>query len=130
MPKAGNTFTVVLKKTHVKWGEHRNTNSRKRRRNEGYIPIPANYARGYYITNLHETKQSNVYLVNTSDGFLTNEKLKASGCSKKGDKYAKNLHGNNDLTLLGNWFERTNTNPGDKIEVKFVSPTEILLTKL
>lgn len=130
MPITGNTFIATLKKTHLGWGTLRYTKTRAIIKNEGYIPIPANYARAFNLTNLHNKKQSNVYKFNTSDGFLTNSELKATGNSKKGDVYAKNLHGNGDLKLLGTWFKHIGAKIGDQIEVKFISSTEILLTKI
>jgi hypothetical protein len=130
MPIAGNSYTATLKKTHLGWGTHRKTNSRPKIKNEGYIPIPLNNAIGFNITNLHNKKQSNIYKFSTSDGFIKDKELKASGNRKKGDKYAKNLHGNGDLKLLGDWFQHLRVQLGDKIKVEFVSPTEILLTKI
>ena len=130
MPTAGNVFIVSLKKTHLGWGTHRRTASRPKIKNEGYIPIPAKYARAFNITNKHNKNQSNIYVFNTNDGFLTNKELKASGNSKKGNIYAKNLHGNGDLKLLGTWYKHLQLKIGDKIKVEFVRPTEILLTKI
>ncbi|MDQ1151191.1 hypothetical protein QE382_003175 [Sphingobacterium zeae] len=130
MPKAGDQFISTLKKTHLGWGTHRYTNSRPAIKNEGYIPIPSRYAKGFYITNLHETRQSNIYKFSTSDGYLIDKELKASGNTKKGDKFAKNLHGNNDLKLLGSWFNHIGAKIGDKIKVEFKSSNEILLTKI
>jgi hypothetical protein len=130
MPNTGNYYIVTLKKTHLGWGTHRKTNSRPRINNEGYIPIPFKYALSFNITNLHFTKQSNIYKFSTSDGFLKDEELKASGNRKRGDKYAKNLHGNGNLKLLGTWFLQINVKIGDQIKVEFISPTEILLTRI
>lgn len=130
MPNTGNTFIIMLKKTHLGWGTYRKTNSRTRIRNEGYIPIPINFAVGYQITNLHYKKQSNIYKFSTADGFFKDGELKASGNRRKGDKYAKNLHGNGNLKILGAWFKHIGAQVGDKIKVSFVSNSEILLTKI
>jgi hypothetical protein len=130
MPKTGDYYIATLKKTHVRWGTYRHTNSRARIGNEGYLPIPSNFAVSFNITNLHNSKQSNVYNFSTSDGFIKNKELKASGNHKRGDKFAKNLHGNGDLKLLGTWFMAINAQIGDCIKVEFLSPTEILLTKV
>ncbi|WP_336958897.1 hypothetical protein [Chryseobacterium contaminans] len=130
MPNTGDTFLVTLKKTHLGWGTHRKTNSRPHISNEGYIPIPVKYARSFNITNMHNKKQSNVYKFSTSDGFLKDKELKASGNSIKGNIYAKNLHGNGDLKLLGTWFNHLQLQVGDVIKIEFVSPIEILLTKV
>lgn len=130
MPKTGDYFVVSLKRTHLGWGTHRKTNSRPKINNEGYIPIPYKYAHAFQITNLHYTKRNNVYKFSTSDKFYVDEELKASGNNKKGDIYAKNLHGNGNLKLLGVWYKNIGIKIGDKIKVEFVSPTEILLTKI
>jgi len=130
MPTTGNQYIATLKKTHIGWGTHRTTTSRPKIYNEGYIPVPSKYAKAYTITNLHNKKQSNIYKFSTSDGFLKNEKLKASGNTKKGDIYAKNLHGNGNLKLLGTWFSHIKAQMGDQIKVEFISPSEILLTKI
>lgn len=130
MPTTGNSYIATLKKTHLGWGTHRKTNSRPKIKNEGYIPIPYKYAFGFQITNLHYKKRNNVYKFSTSDKFYVDQELKASGNRKKGDIYAKNLHGNGDLKLLGAWFKNINAQIGDKIKVEFISPTEILLTKI
>ncbi|MFD2907619.1 hypothetical protein ACFSX9_02615 [Flavobacterium ardleyense] len=130
MPNTGDFYIASLKKTHLGWGTHRKTKSRPSIQNEGYIPIPSKYALSFHITNLHNTNQSNVYKFSTNDGFIKDKELKASGNRKKGDKYAKNIHGNGDLKLLGTWFVRNKLQIGDQIKVEFVSPTEILLTKI
>lgn len=130
MPTTGNSFIATLKKTHLGWGTHRKTNSRPKIKNEGYLPIPYKYALSFQITNLHYVKRSNIYKFSTSDKFYIDKELKASGNRKKGDIFAKNLHGKGDLKLLGTWFKHINAQIGDKIKVEFVSPTEILLTKI
>ncbi|KAF2339808.1 hypothetical protein [Flavobacterium tistrianum] len=130
MPHTGNQYIVPLKKTHLGWGTHRKTYSRARIGNEGYVPIPLKYAMSFNITNINNKRQSNIYKFSTSDGFFKDQELKASGFSKKGSIYAKNLHGNRNLKLLGAWFTHTQTKIGDLIKVEFVSPTEILLTKI
>lgn len=130
MPKAGDCFIVSLKKTHLGWGTHRKKNSRSKIKNEGYIPIPYKYALSFQITNLHNKRRSNIYKFGTSDHFYVDKELKASGNRKKGDIYAKNLHGNGNLKLLGAWFKHVGAQIGDRIKVQFVTPTEILLTKI
>lgn len=131
MPHTGNYFIATLSKTHLGWGTYRRTLSRPRINNEAYIPIPSKDAKAFNITNLHNLKiQSNVYKFSTSDGFIKNNELKASGSSKRGVMYAKNLHGYKDLKLLGTWFVNIQAKIGDQIKVEFISPTEILLTKL
>lgn len=130
MPRTGNVYIAILKKTHLGWGTHRKTNSRSKVKNEGYIPIPLKWSKAFNITNLHNKRQSNIYKFSTNDRFIEDGELKASGNSKKGNIYAKNLHGNGNLKLLGDWFRYINAQIGDQIKVEFISPSEILLTKL
>ena len=79
---------------------------------------------------MNNKKQSNLYKFITNVGFLKDKELKASGNRKKCDMYAKNLHGNGDLKLLGTWFNHLRLQVGDIIKIEFVSPSEILLTKV
>jgi len=130
MAKTGDSFEVTLKKTHVGWGTYRKTASRGPVYNEGYFPIPAKVAVSLNITNLHNTKQSNIYKVSTNDSFLKDQYLKASGNTKKGGIYAKNMHGNGDLKLLGTWYSHAGITAGDKLKIEFTAPFEILLTKI
>lgn len=130
MAKTGDSFEVTLKKTHVGWGTYRKTNSRSPIPYEGYLPIPLKVALSLNITNVHNKKQSNIYKVSTSDGFLTNQYLKASGNRKRGDMFAKNMHGDGNLKLLGIWYNNAGIKAGDKIKVEFTAPFEILLTKI
>lgn len=129
MPKAGDKFVTTLKRAHLEWGSHRHTNSRGIRYGEGYLQIPASIARSLFITN-NNRGTSAIYLTNTSDGYLQDVKLLAAGCSIKGDIYAKQFQGKGKLTILGDWFNHLDLVAGDQIEIKFVSPTEILLTKI
>lgn len=89
MPHTGNYFIATLKKTHLGWGTHRTTLSRPKIKDEGYIPIPSKYAKTFNITNLHNLKQSNIYKFSTSDGYIKDNELKASGSSIAGGIYAK-----------------------------------------
>lgn len=130
MAKTGDSFEVTLKKTHVKWGTHRKTSSRGSVPGEGYLPIPSKIAISLNITNLHNKSQSNIYKVSTNDGYLKDEYLKASGNTKKGGIYAKNMHGNRNLKLLGTWYQHAGITAGDKIKIEFIGPFEILLTKI
>lgn len=41
MAKAGDYYTITLKKSHLDWGTHRYTGTREEIPGEGYIPIPS-----------------------------------------------------------------------------------------
>ena len=117
MAKAGDSFRIVLGETHLGWGDYRNTNSRHIIYGEGYIPIPAVYAKQYTLYNSNFTTTGlgyNEFNASSSDGFF-NGLLKSSGCSNAGDIYAKNLHGSGNLKALGSWFSQINAVPGDLI---------------
>ncbi|MGL5099675.1 MAG: hypothetical protein ACRC6B_06530, partial [Fusobacteriaceae bacterium] len=97
------------------------------------LPIPAKTAItfGLFNSNFHNTGLGfNEFIFSTYDGFITEGILKSSGCSKKGDIYAKNLHGSGNLKLLGNWFYSIGAIPGDRIQIDFLSPKSILLSKI
>lgn len=130
MPKAGDKFIVTLRNNHIGWGTERKTNTRGKVKDESYLPIPIEYAKRFSITNLHDKSRGNIYTFSTNDGFYKNEQLKASGCRKQGDKYAKNLHGNGNLKLLTPWFKSINAIKGTQIVIEFTAPAEILLTKI
>ncbi|MBE6049165.1 MAG: hypothetical protein E7214_00495 [Clostridium sp.] len=132
MAQNGDSYTVRLKEPHLMWGTKRYTNSRKRIYGEGYLPIPAPYARKYNIFNSNHSKTGigyNEFYTSSADNFFTGI-LKSSGCSEAGKIYAKNLHGSGDLKALGSWFEQVNADVGDYVEVKWTSPTNILLTHI
>ncbi|NJC88148.1 MAG: hypothetical protein FIB02_06380 [Desulfuromonas sp.] len=129
MPKAGDTFTVILRKSHLEWGTHRYTSTRGTVYGEGYLPIPVVYARRFEIYNSNKDGSNIEYICNTSDKFLCSVKLKASGSSHEGAVYAKQFQGSGNLKLLGDWFSHINANVGDKIKVTWISQKEIILTK-
>ena len=127
MPKKGDSFTVELKKAHLEWGSYRHTNTRKKIYGEGYIHIPREYAKLFNVYNNNSEKGAPYYLCSTLDGFLLNETIMASGSSTGGDIYAKQFQGQEDLKLLGRWFEFVSAQEGDCIKVTWTSDVEILL---
>lgn len=129
MPNTGDYFITTLKQAHLQWGSHRHTNSRGIIYGEGYLQIPASIARRLNITNSNSAN-NNVYLCSSTDGFLNNVNLKATGCSHAGSIHAKQFHGSGNLQLLGRWFSHINAQIGDQVRIDFISPTNILLTKI
>ena len=128
MPQTGDSFITTLKQAHLEWGEFRHTNSRGIRIGEGYLQIPSDDAYNFNITNHNSDIRSAEYDFSTSDGFIVNNKLLASGNQHKAE-FAKQFHGLGNLQLLGDWFISIDAQIGDQIEIKFISPTEILLTR-
>jgi hypothetical protein len=129
MPKTGDTFITELKTAHLQWGSHRHTNSRGIVYGEGYLQIPSKIAYKLNITNNNVTLPSAEYDFSTSDGFIKKGKLLASGNQYRRE-YAKQFQGLGNLKLLGNWFISLRVKAGDRIQVDFISKSEILLTKL
>lgn len=129
MPKTGDSFITTLKQAHLEWGEFRHTNSRGIRIGEGYLQIPSDDAYNFEITNNSSPVRSAEYDFSTSDSFIVNNKLLASGNQNKAE-FAKQFHGSKNLQLLGDWYNFIDAQIGDQIEIKFISPTEILLTKI
>lgn len=82
------------------------------------------------ITNSNLVGGNNIYACSSSDGFLSNVQLKATGCNIAGNIYAKQFHGRGNLQLLGHWFGHVNAHIGDRVEIRWTSPTNIIITKL
>ena len=132
MAVAGNSYIVTLKRTHLDWGRHRYTNSRGSVYGEGYIPIPSHIARSFRLYNSNASYTGlghNEFNCESSDGLFKGI-LKSSGCSQSGDIYAKNLHGSGNLKALGSWFANVNAQVDDRVEVKWISPVDIMITLL
>lgn len=125
MPKTGDFFTTTLKQAHLEWGTHRHTNTRGAVYGEGYLHIPKQVATDLDIYNSNCTGANTIYRCNSADGFLQGVFLKASGCSTRGDIYAKQFQGNGNLQILGQWFSHMNAQIGDQVRISWISPTEI-----
>lgn len=134
MAQAGDRYVIELNPSQLGWGEERNTNSRPTRKGEAYLAIPRDIAIKYSLYNSNRTNGldilgDNIFNCTSADGFLSCE-FKSQGCDKKGDKYAKQFSGNDNLKLLGNWYKHIHAQVGDKVEVYFLSPYDIQLTLL
>jgi len=130
MPNTGDSFITILKKAHLEWGSFRHTNSRGIVYGEGYLQIPAKESRRLNINNSNLTGGNNIYNCSSQDGFLKNVQLKATGCNAAGNIFAKQFHGKGNLQLLGDWFGHVNANIGDSVEIKWISPTDIIIKKI
>lgn len=131
MPKQGDSYTIILKKSHLNWGTHRHTNTRNIIYGEGYIPIPKAKAIKLEIYNSNYDSDSklgiSLFRCTSSDGFFDGY-LKASGSSTSGDIYAKQFQGLGDLKALGSWFSAVNAQVGDQVKVEWTSSTDIVIT--
>ncbi|MDI6047047.1 hypothetical protein [Flavobacterium yafengii] len=130
MPNTNDILITTLRKAHLEWGSHRHTTSRGTVYGEGYLQIPIAKARLLNITNSNLNGGNITYVCNSSDGFLNNVELKATGSMASGNIYAKQFQGSGNLKVLGDWFSLVNAVIGDKVEIKWTSPTQIILTKL
>lgn len=128
MPRAGDSFIVELKDTHVDWGEYRYTSTRDMIPGEGYIPIPRSKAEAFCIYN-SSGSSSPLYDCSSIDGQYQGVLL-AQGSSKKGDIYAKQFAEYGNLKGLGRWFAAVGAKPGDRVEVVFTSPTSLTIELL
>ncbi|WP_368294117.1 hypothetical protein [Dehalobacter sp. TBBPA1] len=129
MANTGDSYVIELKRAHLEWGSYRHTNSRGVVYGEGYIPIPIDVAYSYSIYNSNFRRTGlgyNLFNCRSVDGYY-NGVLKAGGSREAGDVYAKQFHGNGDLQALGNWFAHVNANIGDRVEVTWVSPLDIVI---
>jgi hypothetical protein len=130
MPKAGDTFTIELKKSHLEWGTHRYKYTRKRIHGEGYLPIPRPWAKSLSIFNRNHRNGGYICNCTSSDGFLKDVSLKAAGCNKRGDVYAKQFQGNGNLRIIGSWFNAIGAGVGDYVKITWISPTDIIIEKV
>lgn len=131
MPKAGDSFVIVLKDTHMSWGTHRYTTTRDKIVGESYIPIPRAEAIKYGIYNSNKGKGLgiNQFKARSADGQYKGI-IKSGGSSRAGDIYAKNFSESGNLKGFSKWFDRASISVGDHIEVKWISSTDVLLTKI
>ena len=133
MARAGDTYTITLKKSHVKWGDFRYTHSRGTVYGEGYIPIPAKCARAFNLRNQNgvvvDTLGLNLFNCRSKDGFF-DDVVRTQGCSKAGYVHAKQFASDGNLKGLGDWFVHVGAAVGDRVKVTWVSSTDIVIEKL
>lgn len=134
MANRGDTYTVTLRDSHLGWGDYRRTDTRERRDGEAYLPIPARYAREYEIYNTNGTGNrdvlgENIFNCQSTDGFL-DCRMKAQGCSRAGDCYAKQFSVNDNLRALGDWYAHVGATVGDQVRVTWLNETDMLIEKL
>ena len=134
MANRGDSYTITLKKSHLEWGTHRYTGTRDQIYGEGYIPIPSEYAYRFGLLNNNGTGYmdilgQNIFNCRSADGLFQGI-LRAQGCNKAGDKYAKQFSGDGNLKALGNWFSQIGAVIGDKVRVSWISSTDIIIEKI
>lgn len=127
MPQIGDSFTVEIKQAHIEWGTHRHSPTRNTILGEGYIQIPARYARQFQIYNSNNLSTSPVYTCSSVDGHLQNENLLASGNSQRGDILAKQFQGHGSLQTIGEWYDVVGARVGDLVRVDFTGPNDMTI---
>lgn len=132
MAKAGDSYVVTLKKTHLNWGTHRYTGTRGDVLGEGYIPIPISEAHRIGLFNSNGTYGAdemgkNIFRYSSDDGFVKGI-LRAQGCNSAGEIYAKQFSEDGDLKAIGSWFVHIGAIEGTKIKVSWTSPTDVVLS--
>lgn len=127
MPLAGDKYIVEVKPSHIDWGEYRNPTNREPIEGESYVKIPSQYARQYGIT------RGSIYVGHFANGN-SNIQVKASGNGpyENGVQYAKQFEGVGigACKAFTPWYQNCGIVVGDRIEVKFLSSTDILFTKI
>ena len=131
MANTGDNYIVELKDAHLGWGTYRHTNSRPPIQGECYLPIPRSEAVRLNLFNTNGTRGmdipgKNIFYCTSDDGFL-HAVFKAQGSSQEGDPYAKQFSVNNDLRALNTWYEHVGAKVGDKVQVTWISPTELVI---
>lgn len=112
----GNYYVRLLE-SHITFGNNDPERARKRK-NEAYLPIPAQYAYAYNIKHNEYTCKFN----DTGEETL----LKATGTQSKRE-YAKNLHGSGQLQILYDWYKSWKAEPGDYVIAKIFTNNYIEL---
>lgn len=120
MPKAGDTFEVTIKPSHLGWGTYRNTDTRVPIYGEGYIKIPKKYAEAFEIYNDNHPSANPRYSCVAINGSFSGVLL-AQGCSKAGDIYAKQFAEEGNLKGIGDWYRSVGAIVGGKVRVTFTN---------
>ena len=76
MPRSGDSYSVVLKQTHLNWGTYRHTATRPEIPGEAYVPIPKQYALSYDI------QLGDLYQAVFADGFPNSDGFASKQQSK------------------------------------------------
>lgn len=123
MAIAGNKYEVVVKQSHIDWGEYRNPTNRKLIEGESYVKIPSRYARRYDI------RRGDIFIAYFANGYPS-MRIKASGNGpyENGIQYAKQFEGigAGACKAFTPWYQSCDVRVGDTVTVEFISPMEIV----
>lgn len=126
MPSAGDRYIVEVKPSHLDWGEYRNPTNRELIEGESYVKIPSDYARRFDI------KRGTSYIAYFDNGMEPmNVKAAGNGPFENGVQYAKQFEGIGPgaCKAFTPWYQSLRFVPGDRVEVEFLSETEVLFFK-
>ena len=127
MPSTGDKYVVEVKPSHIDWGKYRNPTNREPIEGESYVKIPSRYAREYGI------KRGDLFIAHFANGYSSIQ-IKASGNGpyENGVQYAKQFEGIGvgACKAFTPWYLSCDVAVGDWIMVEFISPNEIVFTKL
>lgn len=127
MPSAGDSYVVQVKPSHIDWGEYRNPTNREPINGESYVKIPSEYARRYRIV------RGTFYTAHFVNGN-PDMRIKASGNGplENGVQLAKQFEGvgHGACKAFTPWYQSSGIGVGDWIKVEFLSPTDILFSKV
>jgi hypothetical protein len=129
MPNTGDSYTVTIRKSHLKWGTYRYSNTRDPIYGEGYIRIPLKDARTFGIFNSNNASANTQFNCKSVDGYF-NGVLLAQGSNKAGAIYAKQFAEQGNLKGIGNWYAYTKAKVDDQVRVTWISPTDIIIELL
>ena len=130
MPNRGDYYEVKLKASHLGWGNYRYTNTRPTIYGEGYIKIPLRVAKSLEIFNSNlqgDMLGINIFNCYSSDGLYRGQ-LKAQGCNRAGDVYAKQFAENGYLRGIGTWYRNCQAKIDDYVRVEWISETDVVIT--
>ena len=127
MPNNGDTYVVEIQQAHLEWGTYRHTNTRNAIYGEGYIQIPASVARRLEIFNRKHPNNSAIYSCSSTDSYLNNALLLASGNNSGGPHFAKQFQGQGNLQLIGDWYHHVNAQVGDQVRIFFTGSNSMII---
>lgn len=127
MPQAGDKYVVTIKPSHIDWGEYRNPTNRPFIGGESYVKIPSDAARQYEIVR---GATYTAHFTNGHDSFEI--KAAGNGPFKNGVQYAKQFEGigYGACKAFTPWYVSCNAQTGDRVQVEFISTTDVQLTLL
>ena len=127
MPQTGDKYVVEIKPSHIDWGEFRNPTNRNFIEGESYVKIPSNAARQF---GLVRGSTYTAHFANDHDSIQI--KAAGNGPFENGVQYAKQFEGIGigACKAFTPWYVSCNAQIGDKVQVEFITPTDVKFTLL